>query len=231
MAEAERHRLAGFASRISFGGVRRQPRGLLRQSHGFEGFTLAAKEGPPDQLVVSQHDGLPHRLLDWDAAQRPSHAEMNDRPVASSANVEQLPVHVLESTANRIPPGTDAGVTPEDRSFGLGDHRRELDVLGGERQERFQVARVQRPNASLCQRPLLGAHLQHRPPSICRSQGRVQRGFEPNAYSAVRPRGIGPPSAPETSAPRRMMKLWTRPSSSASRRPRHSGPEIAKKRG
>jgi hypothetical protein len=100
-----------LASRWANRCSRRQPRGLLRQPRGFEGFTLAAKERPPGRLPVSQHSGLPHRLLDRDAAQRPGHAETHDTPVARSANVEQLPVHVLESAANRIPPGTNARVT------------------------------------------------------------------------------------------------------------------------
>ena len=65
---------------------------LLRQPGGFEGLAFGAKEGTPEHLSVSQLDGLPHRLLDRDAAQRASHAEMRDAAVARSADVDATPI-------------------------------------------------------------------------------------------------------------------------------------------
>jgi hypothetical protein len=81
---------------------------------------------------------------------------MDDAAVVRSANVEQFPEHLLESAANRLPPGPDARVTPQDRSLGLRDHRGESDVLGRQRQERVRIARVNCPKASLRQTTLLG---------------------------------------------------------------------------
>jgi hypothetical protein len=113
-------RVDSFTRRPGYARARgRQPRqqgtpaDLLPQPGGFEGFPLAAKGGPPDHLPVSQQTGLPHRLLDRDAAQCSSHPEMRDAPVARSANVDQLPSHVLKRAANALPPRPNALVTPK----------------------------------------------------------------------------------------------------------------------
>src|SRR5215203_3497070 len=86
---------------------------LFPQPCRFEGLALAAERGPPGHLAVSQLDGLPHRLLNRDAAQRAGHADVCDTPVAGRTKVEQLPSHVLEGAADCIPPGTQSVTAAE----------------------------------------------------------------------------------------------------------------------
>ena len=135
-----------------------------------------AKGGPPGQLAVPQLHGLPHRLLDRDAAEHAGHAEVRHAAVAGSANLEQLPAHVLESARHRLPPGADAVVAVEGRSFRLGDHRRELHVLCGHRDEGVEIARVDRAERGIRNRLKLGARLRHRRPSIAQAPTRPSRG-------------------------------------------------------
>jgi hypothetical protein len=118
------------------------------------GSTPAARRlrggGPPDHLPVSQQTGLPHRLLDRDAAQCSSHPEMRDAPVARSANVDQLPSHVLKRAANALPPRPNALVTPKVVPSASATIEVNSTSSAVSARNALKSRRVKRPKFSLC---------------------------------------------------------------------------------
>src|SRR5215213_2098564 len=92
---------------------------LLRQPHGFEGLVLAAEEGPPSQLALSQSGGHPHRLFDLPCGERCCQPRLHDRPVTRPAGVEHLPTWILESAEHRLPPRTHTSVATKGAPFGF----------------------------------------------------------------------------------------------------------------